>query len=152
MLTEVIHSSFIQTISIVPLQVHFYSEVRPTHHGYCAGISHWIKNLPKVPAWRLERESNPPWPSGWKLSTQPMRHHLPHVRMLYRNANWNVRMLNSNVDRRNPLQKINFLCQMRSNLLTCSHLSGLGLNSVATVLCRLTLVEWRKKIRLIYWR
>ena len=37
----------------------------------------WVENLPKVPTWRLERESNPR-PSGWKLSTQPiMRHHIP---------------------------------------------------------------------------
>jgi len=36
----------------------------------------WVKDLPKVPTWWLERESNP-WPSGWKLSTQPMCHHVP---------------------------------------------------------------------------
>ena len=37
-----IHSfilSFIQTISIAPLQVHYYSEALPTQHGYCAGVS-----------------------------------------------------------------------------------------------------------------
>src|SRR6218665_3288551 len=38
-----------------------------------------VKDLPKVPTWRLERESNPR-PSGWKSSTQPRRHHVPrHV-------------------------------------------------------------------------
>src|SRR6218665_3073058 len=31
--------SYIQTISIAPLQVHFYSEALPTQHGYCAGVS-----------------------------------------------------------------------------------------------------------------
>src|SRR6218665_1124830 len=31
--------SFIQTISIAPLQVHVYSEALPTKHGYCAGVS-----------------------------------------------------------------------------------------------------------------
>src|SRR6218665_641725 len=31
--------SFSQTISIVPHQVHFYSEALPTQHGYCAGVS-----------------------------------------------------------------------------------------------------------------
>ena len=36
----------------------------------------WVKDLPKVPTWRLERELSPQ-PSGWKLSTQPMRHHVP---------------------------------------------------------------------------
>ena len=37
-----IHSlipSFIQAISIAPLQVHYYSEALPRQHGYCAGIS-----------------------------------------------------------------------------------------------------------------
>ena len=32
-------NSLIQTIFIVPLQVHFYSEALPTQHGYCAGVS-----------------------------------------------------------------------------------------------------------------
>jgi len=36
----------------------------------------WVKDLPKVPTWRLERESNTR-PFGWKASTQPMRHHVP---------------------------------------------------------------------------
>src|SRR6218665_96749 len=31
--------SFIQTISISPLQVLYYSGVLPIQHGYCAGIS-----------------------------------------------------------------------------------------------------------------
>src|SRR6218665_815902 len=31
--------SFIQTISIAPLQVHFYSEALPTQQGYFAGVS-----------------------------------------------------------------------------------------------------------------
>src|SRR6218665_964082 len=35
---KTIHS-FIQTISIAPLQVHFYSDALPTQHGYCAGGS-----------------------------------------------------------------------------------------------------------------
>jgi len=30
---------FIQTFSIVPLQVHCYSETLPTKHGYCVGVS-----------------------------------------------------------------------------------------------------------------
>ena len=38
----------------------------------------WVKDLPKVPAWRLERESNPR-PSGWKSSSQPRRHHAPRL-------------------------------------------------------------------------
>src|SRR6218665_542100 len=35
---DLIHS-FIQTISVAPLQVHFYSEALPTQHGYCVGVS-----------------------------------------------------------------------------------------------------------------
>jgi len=47
--------SFIQAISIAPLQVHFYSEALPTQHGYCVRIymprRHMqlrVKDLPKV--------------------------------------------------------------------------------------------------------
>ena len=35
-----------------------------------------VKDFPKVPMWRLERESNPR-PSGWMSSSQPRRHHVP---------------------------------------------------------------------------
>ena len=36
-----IHSfiPFIQAISIVPLQVHSYSEALPTQHEYCVGVA-----------------------------------------------------------------------------------------------------------------
>ena|SRR6218665_1966912 len=30
--------SFIHSISIVPLQVHYHSEALPTQHGYCVGV------------------------------------------------------------------------------------------------------------------
>src|SRR6218665_1267625 len=36
---EVTIHSFIQTISIAHLQVHYYSEALPTQHRYCAGVS-----------------------------------------------------------------------------------------------------------------
>src|SRR6218665_2340929 len=82
-------SSFIQAISLAPLQVRYYSEVLPTQHGYCARVSHrgatgncnrqlQVKNLPKVPTWRLEWDSNPQ-PSGRKASTLSMRHHVPQI-------------------------------------------------------------------------
>jgi len=35
--------SFIHTISIAPLQIHYYSEALPTQHGYCARISRWFQ-------------------------------------------------------------------------------------------------------------
>ena len=31
--------SFIQAISIAPLQVHYHSEALPTQHGHCVGVS-----------------------------------------------------------------------------------------------------------------
>ena len=45
-----------------------------------------VKDLPKVPTWRLERDSNPR-PSSQKASTLPKRHHLPrqHQPMAYQN-------------------------------------------------------------------
>src|SRR6218665_3693162 len=35
-----------------------------------------VEDLPKVPTWRLERDSNPR-PTGQKASTLPMHHHVP---------------------------------------------------------------------------
>ena len=37
-----------------------------------------VKDLPKVPAWRQERESNPR-PSGWKSSSQQRHYHVYHA-------------------------------------------------------------------------
>jgi len=56
----VIHS-FIQTISIAPPQVHYYSEALSTQHGHCAGISRrsakgnceWRTCPRSLCAWRL---------------------------------------------------------------------------------------------------
>jgi len=51
-----------------PSQVHYCSEEHPTTvHGYCVGVNtpkHYkqlrVKDLPNVPTWWLEWESNPP--------------------------------------------------------------------------------------------
>ena len=59
--------SFFQDISIATLQVHYYSEALPTQHGYCVGVSWWhsihrqlrVKDLPKVPTWRLDFNPRP---------------------------------------------------------------------------------------------
>src|SRR6218665_1279764 len=49
----------------------------PKHHRQLR-----VKDLTKVPAWRLERDSNPR-PCGRKASTlPPMRHHVPHLRSI----------------------------------------------------------------------
>src|SRR6218665_3651025 len=70
--------SFIPDISIAPLQVHYYSEALLTiarilcftlkRHRQLRG-----KDLPKVPTWRLERDSNPR-PFGRKATYLPMSH------------------------------------------------------------------------------
>src|SRR6218665_583362 len=41
-----------------------------------------VEDLPKVPKWWQERESNPR-PSGRKASTLPMHHHVPRVHCLH---------------------------------------------------------------------
>jgi len=38
----------------------------------------WVKDLPKVPTWRLEWESNP-WPFRRKASTLPKHYHAPSI-------------------------------------------------------------------------
>src|SRR6218665_637458 len=76
--------SFIQAISIALLQVHYYSEALATQHGYCRSVTlklHRqlrVKDLPKVPTWRLERDSNPR-PFGRKATNLPMSHHAPRI-------------------------------------------------------------------------
>src|SRR6218665_1072023 len=61
---SVIHS-FIQGISIGLLQVHYYSEAQLNHHRQLR-----VKDLPKVPMWWLERDSNPrPFRTKGKEST-----------------------------------------------------------------------------------
>src|SRR6218665_200404 len=74
-----IHSfirSFIQAISIATLQVRYYSAriLVPEFHAE-APQTIAIKNLPKVPTWRLEEDSDPR-PSGRKASTLPMHHYV----------------------------------------------------------------------------
>ena len=81
--------SFIPDIYIVPLQVHYYSEALPIQHAYCVGVSpkrhRQLKDLPKVPTWRLERDSNP-WPFRWKATNLPMSQHAPLIMCYNYNA------------------------------------------------------------------
>ena len=59
----------------------------------CSRLQHWywvgvktpkryrqmqVKDLPKVPTWRLEWDSNLQ-PSGWKAPNLPLSHHTPHI-------------------------------------------------------------------------
>ena len=74
--------SFIQTISIAPLQVHYCSETArilcrtftPKRHRQLQ-----VNYLPKVSMWRRDRDSNPR-PFGRKATNQPMSHHAPQFR------------------------------------------------------------------------
>ena len=52
-------------------------------HWYCVGVNMtkrytqlWVKDLLKVPTWRLERDLNL-WPSGRKAPNKPLSHHAP---------------------------------------------------------------------------
>jgi len=59
--------SFIPDIPIAPFLVNYYSDQRHSwlQHWYCVGVNMpkhywrlWVKDLPKVPTWRLEWDSN----------------------------------------------------------------------------------------------
>ena len=63
--------SFIQVISIVPLQVHYYSVLLPAQHRYCVGVS--CRSATGNCEWRTCN----PWPFGWKVPNLPMSLHAP---------------------------------------------------------------------------
>ena len=80
--------SFIPDIPIAPLRVHFYSRLQ---HWCCVGVKTpkrcrqlWVKDLPKVPTWRVEWDSNLR-PSGRKAPNLPLSHHAPSftISLLY---------------------------------------------------------------------
>ena len=83
-LNYIIHSFVRSTISIAPLQVHYYSEVLLTQHGYCAGIlrqsatgnCEWRTCPRSLHGWRLERESNQ-WPFGQRRRLYQCATHAP---------------------------------------------------------------------------
>src|SRR6218665_1890020 len=50
--------------------------LQPEFHAEAPQATASYKDLPKVPTWQLERDSNPR-PSGRKASTLPRRHHVP---------------------------------------------------------------------------
>ena len=74
-----IHSGYFYSASSSPLLLRSAPDMArilcrnftPKHHRQL-----WVKDLPKVPTWQLERELDP-WPFRWKSSTQPMRHPRP---------------------------------------------------------------------------
>src|SRR6218665_685833 len=58
--TQIFIHSFIPAISIAPLQVlYYYSTDNISEFHAEAYRQLQVKDLPKVPTWRLERESNP---------------------------------------------------------------------------------------------
>ena len=74
-----IHSGYFNSTSSSPLLLRGASDTAqilcwnftPKHHREL-----WVKDLLKVPTWRLERESNS-WPFGRRALTLPKRHHVP---------------------------------------------------------------------------
>src|SRR6218665_557659 len=85
---------FIQTISIAPLQVHYYSEASQNNTDTISEFhaelpqATAVKDLPKVPTWRLERDSSPQ-PFGRKATNLPMSHHAPE-KYIQQNASFYV--------------------------------------------------------------
>src|SRR6218665_2954260 len=83
---KVNNHSFILAISIAPLQVHYYSEALSTARILCRSFTPKrhrqlrVKDLPKVPTWRLKRDSKPR-SFGRTASNLPMNHHAPHVHL-----------------------------------------------------------------------
>ena len=76
-------SSFIQANYIAPPQVHYYSEVLLTQHGYCVGVSHQSatgatasEGLPQGP-YVAARAGFEPTTFGRKATNLPMSHHTP---------------------------------------------------------------------------
>src|SRR6218665_2402174 len=67
---------------IYPFPQRFQKRSPPHQLTLCrslhAGRQLEVKDLPKVPTWRLERDSNPR-PSGRKASNLAKRHHAPAV-------------------------------------------------------------------------
>jgi len=70
--------SLILDISIAPLQVHYYSEAAPDYsidtvleltHRSITGNYKTVKDLPKVPMWRLE----------WNSNVRPSEHRAPNL-------------------------------------------------------------------------
>src|SRR6218665_1638765 len=85
-----VYHLFIQAISIAPLQVHYSSETLPdTARILCRSFMPKrhrqlrVKELPKVPTWRLERDLNPR-PFGRKALNLPMCNHVSQI-ILYIN-------------------------------------------------------------------
>ena len=93
--------SFIPDISVAPLQSTTTQKRSKLQHWYCVGVNMakrywqlWVKDLPKVRTWRLERDSNL-WPSGRKAPNLPLSLHT-FVLSLYdfgENLSWKWRLI-----------------------------------------------------------
>src|SRR6218665_1312668 len=72
----------IDSIYIASLQIHYYSEALPTAWILCRSFTPKchrqlrVKDLPKVPTWRLEWDSNQRH-FGRKATNLPIIHHAP---------------------------------------------------------------------------
>ena len=62
------------SISIVLLTAWAFQKCSRLHHWHCVGVYMPKRYRPKVPAWRLVRDSSPQ-SSSRKASTLPLRHH-----------------------------------------------------------------------------
>ena len=68
---------------------------------YCVGVytlkrnrQLWVKDLPKIPTWRLKWDSNLR-PSGGKATNLPLSHHAPQFFLIVLNTNWEITLKES---------------------------------------------------------
>src|SRR6218665_1532219 len=80
-----IHSGYLYRASSSPLLLKSSPDtVRILRRGFTPKYHRQlrVKDLPKVPMWWLERESNPR-PFGRKVTNLPMSHHVPRLSLAY---------------------------------------------------------------------
>ena len=68
---DMLHHSFIHSISIAPFQVHYYSEVLPKQHGYCVRVSH--RSATGNCEWRIVQGSYVAARAGFEPTTLQMK-------------------------------------------------------------------------------
>ena len=112
-----IHSSYFYSVSSSPLLLRGAPDKARILCPNFTSKRHrklWVKDLPKVPTWLLERESNP-WLFRWKMSTLPMYQPRPILGLVTKH--W-VLLWSSSVRRLQCIPFIPNACSMAENTLS----------------------------------
>ena len=109
--------SFILTISIAPLRVHYYSEALPTARILRQSFMPKryrqlrVKDLPKVSMWRPKRYLDP-WPFGRKATNLPTSHNAPQFLKVCRgHIQWPLQGEVSVSEWLNDFLHLSFICR-----------------------------------------